>query len=75
MVFSLSFVESKTKMHRTPSSLRGRLDTNNLRTSETNNTNNLRASDIKVLLNYLSVLVRYFNSDREKLRTTLLWLQ
>ena len=24
-------------MHRTPSSLRGRLDTNNLRTSETNN--------------------------------------
>jgi hypothetical protein len=26
---------SKTQMHRTPSSLKGRLDTNNLRTSET----------------------------------------
>jgi hypothetical protein len=30
---------SKTEMHRTPSILRGRLDTNNLRTSESINDN------------------------------------
>jgi hypothetical protein len=32
---------SKTQMHRTPSSLRGRLDTNNLRTNETKIMNQL----------------------------------